>query len=61
PAQLKEYANYASQLVWRYDWELVTDRILDCYDSARLAGERVREDLSHLFIGRWGRQLQGIG
>lgn len=61
PAQLNEYANYASQLVWRYDWDLVTDRILDCYDSARLAGERVREDLSHLFIGRWGRQLQGIG
>ncbi|MFM1906238.1 MAG: hypothetical protein RIT32_1034 [Actinomycetota bacterium] len=61
PAQLKKYVNYASQLVWRYDWELVTDRILDCYDSARLAGERVREDLSHLFIGRWGRQLQGIG
>lgn len=54
-------AEYAARLVWRYDWDLVTDRVLDCYDSARLAGERVREDLSHLFIGRWGRQMQGIG
>lgn len=54
-------AEYATRLVWRYDWDLVTDRVLDCYDSARLAGERVREDLSHLFIGRWGRQMQGIG
>lgn len=59
--QLHQLADFGSQLVWRYDWDLVTERVLDCYDSARLAGERVREDLSHLFIGRWGRQMQGIG
>lgn len=58
---LNNQATYAANLVWRYDWNLVTDRVLDCYDSARLSGERVREDLSHLFIGRWGRQMQGIG
>lgn len=59
-ADLELKALYGSQLVWQYDWELVTERILDCYDSARMAGERVREDLSHLFIGRWGRKLQRI-
>jgi len=61
PAQLRAVADFGAKLVWRYDWDLVTDRILDCYDSARLSGERVREDLSHLFIGRWGRQMQGYG
>lgn len=61
PAELKIFAEVGSKLVWRYDWDLVTDRVLDCYDSARLAGERVREDLAHLFIGRWGRQMQGVG
>lgn len=61
PAELKKFAEVGSKLVWRYDWDLVTDRVLDCYDSARLAGERVREDLAHLFIGRWGRQMQGVG
>jgi len=61
PAQLRAGADFGAKLVWRYDWDLVTDRILDCYDSARLSGERVREDLSHLFIGRWGRQMQGYG
>jgi phosphatidylinositol alpha-mannosyltransferase len=61
PDQLRANADYGANLVWRYDWDVVTSRILDCYDSARLAGERVREDLSHLFIGRWGRQMQGFG
>lgn len=61
PAKMAELAEIGSKLVWRYDWDLVTDRVLDCYDSARLAGERVREDLAHLFIGRWGRQMQGVG
>jgi phosphatidyl-myo-inositol alpha-mannosyltransferase len=59
-AEGRAKAEYASKLVWRYDWDVVTERILDCYDSARLAGERVREDLAHLFIGRWGRRLQRV-
>ena len=58
--RLKTNADYASKLVWRYDWDVVTERILDCYEAARLAGERVTEDLSHIFIGRWGRSLQRV-
>lgn len=58
PNLLSAKSRYASELVWQYDWDLVTARVLDSYDQARLAGERVTEDLKSLFLGRWGRSFK---
>jgi phosphatidylinositol alpha-mannosyltransferase len=54
PGLRAAYVREADRRVREFDWDKVVDRVIAVYDSVRMPGEKVTEDLRGQLVGRLG-------
>ena len=59
PRMRQEYVQHADRRVREFDWDRVVDDVIAVYESIRLPGEKVTNDLRGQLVGRLGGRGDG--